>query len=62
MFNFEVANDQIDVSVFDIADFSEIQANFAMNGSDAVVTLPGGVTITLVGINDDDLNATHFIL
>jgi len=60
--NFEVAHDQIDVSLFDIADFSEIQANFATNGSDAVVNLPGGVTITLVGINDDDLNATHFIL
>jgi Ca2+-binding RTX toxin-like protein len=60
--NFEVAHDQIDVSLFDIADFSEIQANFATNGSDTVVNLPGGVTITLVGINDDDLNATHFIL
>lgn len=60
--NFELGHDRVDVPVFGIADFSEIQANFAMNGSDAVVTLPGGVTITLVGINDDDLNGSHFIL
>jgi len=60
--NFEVAHDQIDVTLFDFGDFSEIQPLISTNGTDAVVTLPGGSTITLTGINDDDLNATHFIL
>ena len=60
--NFEVAHDQIDVTMFDFGDFSEIQPLISTNGADAVVTLPGGSTITLTGINDDDLNASHFIL
>ena len=32
-----------------------------MNGSDAVVSLPGGVTISLSLINDEDLTSGNFI-
>ena len=60
--NFEVENDLIDVSLFDFADFSEVQSMISMNGSDAVLSLPGGSSITLSGIDDEDLTASNFIL
>ncbi|MFN4281736.1 MAG: putative Ig domain-containing protein [Alphaproteobacteria bacterium] len=60
--NFEIENDLIDVSLFDFADFSEVQSLISMSGSDAVLTLPGGASITLTGIDDDDLTASNFIL
>lgn len=61
VFNFEVAHDQIDVSAFGFADFSELEPSISMNGSDAVVSLPGGVTISLSLINDEDLTSGNFI-
>ena len=61
VFNFEVAHDQIDVSAFGFADFRELEPSISMNGSDAVVSLPGGVTISLSLINDEDLTSGNFI-
>ena len=63
IYNFNVANDKIDLMGFaNIASFSDIKSNTADDGhGDAVITIGAGQTITLQGVNATSLTAADFV-
>ena len=55
--------DVIDVSLFGITDFAAFSSGFTQVGADTLITLSGaGESITLSGIDKNDLEARHFVL
>jgi hypothetical protein len=63
IYNFNPASDKIDLSSFAHASsFGDIQANLADDASgNAVITLGGGESITLHGVNAESLTASDFV-
>jgi VCBS repeat-containing protein len=62
VYDFNPADDTLDLIGFGIAGFADLQAGIANDaGGNAVVTLGAGETITLVGVDAGALSANNFV-
>src|SRR5205807_5226986 len=62
VYDFNPADDMLDLIGFGIAGFAELQASIANDaGGNAVVTLGAGETITLIGVDAGTLSANNFV-
>ncbi len=62
VYDFNAASDTLDLIGFGIAGFADLQGSIANDaGGNAVVTLGGGGTITLVGVDAGALSAGNFV-
>ena len=62
IYNFNVVSDHIDLSVFGLSNFSQLQADISQDASgDAVITIAPGESITLHGVDAAALTSANFV-
>ena len=55
-------NDVVDLTAFGVSDFTTLQSSMSQVGADVLIDLGGGDTLTLVGTQLGDLEASDFLI